>query len=633
MTAPLVGIDEVDLPKWTVVDQQVAKAGLWHTLRALPAGIRIVVGLAWRASRRLTLMAAVLSVAAGCVTAFGVLATADVLTSLLAEGPAPDRVVAALPAVGLVVASFSLRALLDSASSAAQALLRPHVEQTAQQEVHAAVARVELVAFEDSDYADLLRQCMTMGVRSIESSISAIANVGGSLVYLAASVISAGVLHPILAPVVVLAVVPNLWASARAAKLAYASYLATISRSRRLSVASELLTDRETAAEMRAATAGPALLAEYRRISDALTREAVRVELAQTRVRLTGRVIAGIGTGGGYAVLGLLLHAGWLALPLAGTAVVAMRLATSALTSTMMGVKTLYEDTLYLKLYTRLLETTRARTRSSTAVKFSEVSDPALITLEAASFSYPGQDEPALRDISMSIAKGQVVALVGENGSGKSTLAKLITGLYRPTSGSVRWDGMDLADVDEESVYQRIALVSQDPARWPMTAHDNIRMGRIDREHGMSVAEAARESGADEVIAELPDGYQTLLSRLFSSGRDLSGGQWQRISVARGIFRDAPVLVVDEPTAAMDARAEHAVFESLRRLGAGGRTTILITHRLANVQHADQIVVLEQGRVVEHGTHQELMDLGGTYADLFTLQASAYQSESLLGGL
>jgi ATP-binding cassette subfamily B protein len=630
VTAPLVGIDEVDLPKWTEVDQQVAKAGLWHTLRALPAGIRIVVGLAWRASKRLTLLTAVLSVAAGCVTAFGVLATADVLTMLLGEGPTPDRVVAALPSVALVVVSFSLRALLDSASSAAQALLKPHVEQTAQLQIHAAVARVELVAFEDSDYADLLRQCMTMGVRSIESSISAIANVGGSLVYLAASVISAGVLHPILAPVVVLAVVPNLWASARAAKLAYASYLATISRSRRLNVASELLTDRATAAEMRAATAGPALLAEYRRISDTLTREAVRVQLAQTRVRLTGRVIAGVGTGGGYAVLGLLLHAGWLALPLAGTAVVAMRLATSALTSTMMGIKTLYEDTLYVKLYTRLLETTRARTRPSLP---SQVSDPAVITLEAASFSYPGQDEPALRDVSMTIAQGQVVALVGENGSGKSTLAKLITGLYRPTSGSVRWDGTDLADVDEESVYQRIALVSQDPARWPMTASDNIRMGRIDRENGMSVAEAARESGADEVIAELPDGYETLLSRLFSSGRDLSGGQWQRISVARGIFRDAPVLVVDEPTAAMDARAEHAVFESLRRLGAGGRTTILITHRLANVQHADQIVVLDQGRVAEHGTHQELMDLGGTYADLFTLQASAYQSESLLGGL
>lgn len=620
MSAPLVGVDEVELPKWTEIDQQVANAGLWHTLRALPSGVGIVLRLARQASKRLTLLSAILSVAAGCATAFGLIATADVLTTLLAQGPTPAQVVASLPSVALVVASFSLRALLDSASTAALALLRPHVEQTAQETVHAAVSQVELIAFEDSDYADLLRQCMTAGVRSIESSIKAISGIGGSLVYLIASVVSAGVLHPLLAPVVLIAVIPNMWAYARAAKLAYVSYLAMLSRSRRLSIASELLTARETAAEMRAATARLALLEEYRRISTMLTDEAVRVELKQTRVRLIGRIIAGVGTGAGYAVLGVLLHAGWLALPLAGAAVVAMRVATSALMTTMMGVKTLYEDTLYVKLYTRLLEISRARTRSAVAA---QAPAPAVITLEEASFSYPGQDAPALRDVSLTITKGQVVALVGENGSGKSTLAKLITGLYQPTGGRVCWDGVDLAEFDEESVYQQIALVLQDPARWPMTAHDNIRMGRIDRRDGMSVAEAARESGAEDVIAELPNGYQTLLSRLFSSGRDLSGGQWQRISVARGIYRDAPILVVDEPTAAMDAKAEHAVFESLRRLG-GGRTTILITHRLANVQHADQIVVLDQGKLVEQGTHHELMALGGTYAGLFTLQASAY---------
>jgi ATP-binding cassette subfamily B protein len=199
--------------------------------------------------------------------------------------------------------------------------------------------------------------------------------------------------------------------------------------------------------------------------------------------------------------------------------------------------------------------------------------------------------------------------------------------LFLPSAGQVFWDDVDLATLDEESIYDRIALVMQDPARWPMTAYDNIRMGRIDREDGLSVDDAARESGADEVITELPNGYDTLLSRLFSSGRDLSAGQWQRISVARGIYRDAPILVADEPTAAMDARAEHAVFESLQRLsGQTGRTTILITHRLANVQHADQIIVLDHGRLVEQGTHAELMALNGTYAALFTLQASPFRT-------
>jgi ATP-binding cassette subfamily B protein len=173
-------------------------------------------------------------------------------------------------------------------------------------------------------------------------------------------------------------------------------------------------------------------------------------------------------------------------------------------------------------------------------------------------------------------------------------------------------------------------MVMQDPAQWPMTAEDNIRIGRIDRADpsGSALAAAARESGADTVIAELPAGGRTVLSRRFTNGRDLSGGQWQRISVARGLYRDAPILVADEPTAAMDARAEHEVFRSLQRLRqreGGDRTTILITHRLANIRHADQIVVLDRGQVVERGTHAELMALDGTYAQLFTLQAEAYQ--------
>jgi ATP-binding cassette subfamily B protein len=631
MTRPLVGVDEVDLPAWTAVDQRVADAGWWRTLRALPGGIRIVARLAWQTSARLTLLTGVLAVAAGGVTAFGLLATAGVLTSLLAGGPTPERVLASLPAVGWAVAAFSARALLDTAGTAAQSVLRPRVEQAAQESVHRAVARVELISFEDSDFADLLRQCLTHGVRSIEASVAAIATVGGSLVNLGAAVLTAGLLHPLLAPVVLLSVVPNMWASARAAKLAYRSYLRMISRGRRQAIASELLTERATAAELRACTAGPALLAEYQRISRALTEEAQRVELVKTRVRLVGRSVAGLGSGIAFAVLGLLLHAGSLALPMAGAAVVAMRLATSALSSTMMGVNNLYENALYLELYTRLLAEAAARTRPSAGTPAPD--DPQRISLDGVSFRYPGQDEPALRDVQLTIHKGQSVALVGENGSGKSTLARLITGLYRPTAGRVRWDDVDLAEVDEESIHQRIAMVMQDPARWPMTAYDNIRMGRIDRDDPIGVAAAARESGADTVIAELPAGNLTVLSRLFRAGRDLSGGQWQRISVARGIYRDAPILVADEPTAAMDARAEDAAFRSLQRLshGSAGRTTILITHRLANIQHADLIVVLDRGRVLEQGTHRELIALGGTYAELFALQAAGYRHELVPG--
>ncbi|WP_163510785.1 ABC transporter ATP-binding protein [Fodinicola acaciae] len=624
----LVGMEDLSLPTWTVVEQQVATTGIWRTLRALPAGIRLVIGLAWRSSRWLTAAAGVLAVVSGCVTAFGLLATADVLTVLLANGPTPARVLASLPAVLQVVAAFSARALLEALNGAAQAALTPQVEQAAQEEVHSAVSRVALIAFEDADYSDLLRQALSHGIRSIETSIKAIADISGSVIYLVSAVVTAGLLHPVLAPLVLLSVVPDVWASARAAKLSYRSFLRMVSRSRQHAVASELLTDRENAAEMRACTAGPALRTEFSRISTDITNESKRVGVARTRVQLIGRAIAGIGAGVAFAVLGLLLYVGTLPLALAGAAVVAMRMAASALTNTMFGVNRLYENTLYLDLYTNLLEESRKRTRPRTGV--SAPSQPRQITASGVSFRYPGQPEPALSGIDLTVHRGQTIALVGENGSGKSTLARLLTGLYQPTAGAVRWDDLDLTTADEDSIYQHIAMVLQDPARWPMTADNNIRIGRLERVDlgGAAFAAAARESGADAVIADLPSAGETVLSREFRNGRDLSGGQWQRISVARGLYRDAPVLVVDEPTAAMDARAEHAVFQALRRLSDGTTMTILITHRLANVRHADQIVVLDHGKIVEQGTHDELIAIeGGTYATLFKLQASAYQLE------
>ncbi|GAA5093446.1 ABC transporter ATP-binding protein [Nocardia iowensis] len=631
--APLVGVDEMTTPKWMTVDQQVANAGLWRTLLALPAGARVVVGLAWHASRRLTILTAVLAVAGGCATAFGLLATADALTMLLAQGPTPQRVVSALPAVGLVVAALAARALIESATATAQAVLKPRVEQIARDKAHTAIARVDLIAFEDSEYADLIRQGLQRGMGSIARSVDAITSVSGALIHVGAAVSTAAVLHPLLAPLVLLAVVPDMWASARAAKLSYQSYVRMVSRHLRTAIASELLSDRDTAAELRAGTAGPALLAEYRRISEQITEETSRVELARARVRLVGRTIAGAGMGVAFGVLGLLLYLGALPLAMAGTAIVAMRMAAAALSQTMVGVNSLYENILYLEFYTNLLTQTEQRTRPPSATR--APTDPREITLRSVSFTYPDQDEPAVREVNLTIRRGQVVALVGENGSGKSTVAKLITGLYLPTAGQVRWDGVDLSTVDEQSIYRHIAMVMQDPARWPMTARDNIRIGRIERvdPNDLVFAAAARESGADTVIDELPYRERTVLSRRFTKGRDLSGGQWQRISVARGLYRDAPILVADEPTAAMDARAEHAVFQSLQHLSrgngrsAGNRTTILITHRLANIRHADKIIVMDRGRVIEEGTHAELMMLAGTYAHMFGLQAAAYQLE------
>ncbi|MGH3796168.1 MAG: ABC transporter ATP-binding protein [Pseudonocardiaceae bacterium] len=634
----LIGADDIQTPSWAKVDETILGAGMGRMVRAAPVALGLLVRLAWQTSPRLTLLAAGAELLVGCVTAFGLLATANVFTQLLEHGPTPQRVVAALPALAMVTVSYAARGLLDAAAGAVLAVLGPRVELGAQDELHAAVIGVELVAFDDADFVELMRRASTQGLNSVRQGVNDAGDLFSSVISVAAAIITAGLLNPVLAPVVLLAAVPNGWASVRAARLSYESFLRMISRRRRLGITSEMIISRYEAAEIRAFTAQDILLGEHRRIAAQLCAETVRVEHRKTATRLAGRGLAGIGAALAYGVLGLLLYIGAMPLALAGAAAVAMRTASAAVSTSIFAANRLYEHSFYLELLTKCLAEAHRQHRPGPVLTLPRA--PQLIEVRDVSFTYPGQDEPALAQVNLTIRRGQVVALVGENGSGKSTLAKVITGLYLPDQGRVSWDGVDIARVDQGELHSHIAVVLQNPAEWPMTAENNVRIGCIERvdPDGTVLAAVAAESGADAVVAELADGWNTVLSRQFQNGQDLSGGQWQRISVARGLYRDAPLLVADEPTAAMDARAEFAVFQSLQSLSRVGgpadpdgsaptRTTLLITHRLANIRHADQIVVLDRGRVTEQGTHDELMALGGGYHELFTLQAQAYLDE------
>lgn len=346
----------------------------------------------------------------------------------------------------------------------------------------------------------------------------------------------------------------------------------------------------------------------------------------RTLIELAGRALAGVGTALAYAVLGVLIVTGTLALGLAGAAALAMRVASQSVSNTVYETNQLFENGYYVDLLVVCLADAATRRRPAATAMLP--GDPETITLDDVSFRYPGADEDAVAGVSATLRRGEVVALVGENGSGKSTLAKLMVGMYVAREGTVAWDGVDLATVDPAEALARVAVVLQDPVHWPMSAENNVRIGRLERPDPADLRRdgAARDSGADTVVAQLPDGWPTVLSKEFQTGRDLSGGQWQRLSVARGLYRDAPVVIADEPTAALDARAEHAVFGTLHGRGgsATSRITVLVTHRLANVRYADQILVLERGRIIERGRHDDLMALGGTYHELFMLQARAY---------
>jgi ATP-binding cassette subfamily B protein len=294
-----------------------------------------------------------------------------------------------------------------------------------------------------------------------------------------------------------------------------------------------------------------------------------------------------------------------------------------AVSAILSAVGGMYEDNLYLSTLYEYLDTP-VPARIGKAVHGPNPADG--IRFEQVTFSYPGATEPTLNEVTLHLPPGRSLALVGENGSGKTTLVKLLTHLYEPDSGRILFEGRDVREWDERALRERIGVIFQDFARYQLPVGENVGAG--DEPHFEDEArwrEAAVKGRAADFIAQLPQGYQTQLGKWFRDGRELSGGQWQKVALSRAFMRTrADVLVLDEPTAAMDARAEAEVFEHFRQLSSG-RITILISHRFSTVRMADQIAVLERGRIIEQGSHEELMTRQGHYAQLFSLQARGYR--------
>ncbi|WP_271223181.1 ABC transporter ATP-binding protein [Streptosporangium carneum] len=595
--------------------------GFLTIARRLPALVAQAVRLAWLASPRDTVVTISLSLLGGVFTAFGLLATTGVLSALFEAGPTPERVMAALPSLVLVGVAGTLRTLTQAGAGWAQSRLDPQVGRIAEERLYGLTSQVSLAAFDDPDFHDALQRARSRGVSMADVVVSTAINVLTAVIGIAAAAGVLGVLHPALLPLLVLAVLPDAWAAVRTARMRYTTMYAMIPAVRRKWIISELLAEREPAAEVRSFTMRSFLLRMYDAVATAEQNVMLGLARRQTVARIVGEALGGLGTAVVYVALGLLLAAGAVPLAVAGTAVLAIRSGQTYLSNLMYATNRLYEEGLYFTDFLDFCADAESRVGSGRPEKAPETFER--ITAQDVVFTYPGSDTPALRGVSVHIDKGEVIALVGENGSGKTTLAKILSGLYEPDSGRVLWDETDLVDVDPEELRHNIAVIAQDHTRWPLTARHNISMGTDKGESAL--VSAAEVAGADQVVAELQHGYDTLLDRRFKNGQELSGGQWQRIAIARGFHRDAPLLICDEPTAALDARAEHALFERVRQ-HADGRTVLLITHRLASVRYADRIYVLDHGRVAEHGTHSQLIGVNGLYADLYGLQASAYST-------
>jgi ATP-binding cassette subfamily B protein len=246
------------------------------------------------------------------------------------------------------------------------------------------------------------------------------------------------------------------------------------------------------------------------------------------------------------------------------------------------------------------------------------------VVFHSVSFTYPGTDKIVLQDINLHISPGEVVAIVGENGAGKTTLAKLLTRLYDPTAGSITVDGIDIRRFDVDAWRRQIGMLFQDFVRYQLPARENIGVGNVDRlEDDARIEESALKSGIHEVISNLPQGYDTMLGRMFKQGHELSIGEWQKVALARAFMRQSLVIILDEPSAALDAHSERELFERFKDL-TSGLTAIFVSHRFSTVRQADRIVVLNAGRIVELGSHTKLMQLGGLYAHMFRLQSEMY---------
>lgn len=608
---------------WNEHAEAFLELSLRSMVRRLPGMLASSLELARQADPRAARTVLAAEVGRGVAQAVSLLAVNSALGSLLTGPDIEHRLRAAAPALAVMAATMLVSALLRAASTYATGRLEPKVERVATELYLERAANVELAAIEDHAFHKLLDTAQ-YGARSARHMISYGARVINALISLVAAAGVLTVLHPALLPLLVTMTLPSAWSALTNARRRYESFHTWVQHARAGHLIGSLLTEPGAAPEIRVHGVGPFLLRHYRAMSETAEAEQARLSRLAARTGLAAAAWTGLATLATYATLGALLLAGAMALSVAGTAVIAIRTGSASLDTLVLEINQLHEEALFVGDLKRLY--VEAAERAIPVGGQELPKEPKEIRFEDVTFGYPGESaRPALDGVSLSLPMGRIIALVGENGSGKTTLVKLLAGLYEPDRGRVLWDGVDAARADRRLLAERVAMVAQDFKRWPFTARVNVAVGRssvpMTEER---LAAAVADAGAEEVVAGLPHGLDTLLARNFTGGHELSGGQWQRLGIARAAYRRGGILIVDEPTAALDARAELAVFEKIRALAGSGQTVVLITHRLASVRHADLVHVLERGRVVESGSPEELLARGGVYAELYALQAGQF---------
>ena len=592
------------------------------------------LGLVFRSSKGLTLALGALTLVGALVPPAIAWAGKQIVDAVVARSR--DLTLTwVLVELGLVV----LQASVARGSSLVRSVLGSRLGTDVNVAILERATRLELRHFEDPEFYDQMsrarREASSRPVSLISESFGLVQGVLTLLGYAALLV----AFSPWAVLILMIATMPATLAEMRYSKVAFRLRNWRSQESRRLMYLEYVLANDEHAKEVKLFGLGPLFLGRYKALAERFYREDSR--LAVRRAIVT-HALALLATGafyGAYVIMALLAAAGRLTLGELTLYVLAFRSGQQSFQGILNGIGSIYEHNLYMSNLFAFLDrapgpdsppapprVTAANGANGGSSAPVAARDELGIRLEGVSFRYPGKEGFVLDNVDLFIPRGQSVALVGQNGAGKTTFVKLVTGLYRPSAGRILLDGKPLDAHEDAELRRRFGVVFQDFNQYQLMLRENVGVGSVAHlDDTERIGEAIQRGGAEPLVKSLAQGIESPLGRWFSDGVELSGGQWQSVALSRGFMREsADILVLDEPTAALDAEAEHAVFERFRRLAAG-RTTIIISHRFPTVRMADRILLLENGRIAEDGTHEELLKRDETYARLYRLQASGYE--------
>ncbi|MFE7583581.1 ATP-binding cassette domain-containing protein [Streptomyces gardneri] len=581
----------------------------------IPAVLGRIARLSWRIDRRAVQLLLGCQLVTGVSAAVLLTATARVMEPVLGAGSAGDRLRGALPALLVVAVAAALARGAGAVAAYAERRITPRLTTETDSALVEAVCRVEAVAYAEDGFSDR-REAAEMGVMRTHVMVTDAQRFTSAVIRMVTAAGVLSVLDPLMLPLLLLAVLPAGVGAVLSARVDYEIHYANIADRNVRGMMRWWATESKYCDEVRANSMTDYLVYWYRALSDRCDRRTLAAAPRTLRIGLLSALAGGVFLVSTWGALAWLAVSGRVDLAVAATAVIAVQSTLAALSQVVIYGAAAFHTSLYLGDMQIFLDDAAARAPRRGSHRLTTPVEE--IHLEEVVYQYPGKDKPAVDGVSLTLQRGQILAIVGANGSGKSTLTRLLTGVYLTDKGRVSWNGADLAEVDPATVWARTGLVPQIFAQWPLRVRENVTLGQPHSCDDDAVWEAVDAVGLRDAVEDLAVGLDTLLARDIFGGTELSGGQWQRIACSRALYRRPELLILDEPTSQMDPRGEHQIFEQIKAISAD-RITIVVTHRLENTRIADHIIVMEDGRITEQGRYDDLIHAGGTFAELLEL--------------